>query len=226
MTQNTTFVTNLLEYHVLSGIFTSTKFTTSPTFATTVLVASNSTSGIINQKVELVKSNNAAIILSGFRQESTVSTADLAFDGGVLHIVDTVLTIPDTTSVTVLDTGLTSLAGALIQTKMLAGVDELKDCTIFAPSNAAFSAVGMVIEGANTELLSNVLEYHVVMGTAAHSTDLMGMAVANGGSVLLRSLQGTPITVRAENGQLFVNSAKITTPDVITSNGVIHIIDK
>jgi transforming growth factor-beta-induced protein len=221
MTQNTTFVTNLLEYHVLSGVFTASKFTTTPTFATSVLV-----SGTSNLKVELVEMTNTPMILSGFKQQSLVSQADILFSGGVIHVVDTVLTIPDKNSVTALDTGLTSLAGALVRTNMLTGVDALQGATVFAPSNSAFSAVSAVVSGTDTELLGDVLEYHIVEGMVAHSSDLMSMAMANGGTTTLRSLQGGTITVRAENGQLFVNSARITNPDVLTSNGVVHIIDK
>ncbi|KAI0130109.1 beta-Ig-H3/fasciclin [Xylariales sp. AK1849] len=223
MTQNTTFVTTLLEYHVLSGMFSSSTFSTTPVFASSVLTTS-STLGTSAQKVELIESNKEALVLSGFKQASRVSKADIMFDGGVLHVIDTVLTIPESPSVTALDTGLTSLAGALVKTNMLAGVDSLKDATIFAPSNAAFSAVGNVVTAADMELLSDVLDYHVVTGSVMHSTDLMRLT-SNGGSTTLRTLQGGSVTVRQENGALYVNGAEIMLADVLTSNGVVHVID-
>ncbi|KAI1865249.1 hypothetical protein JX265_008296 [Neoarthrinium moseri] len=226
MAKNTTFLTNLLEYHIASGVMTAAMFTNTPQFASTALTLPSTASGTIRtQMVELVKSNADALVVSGFRQVSRVSKADLFFDGGVLHIIDTVLTVPDTTSATALDTGLTSLAGALARTGMVAGVDALRQATVFAPSNEAFREVGNVVESADMEFLSSVLDYHVVMGTAAHSTELMQMVGASGGSAKLLTAQGGMLTVREENGDLYVNNAKVILADMLTSNGVVHIID-
>jgi uncharacterized surface protein with fasciclin (FAS1) repeats len=84
----------------------------------------------------------------------------------------------------------------------------------------------LLIMDATDEFLSNVLEYHVVVGPVAHSSELKAMVAAGGGQAKLATLQGGMITVREENGALFVNNAKIVTPDVLTSSGVVHIIDK
>jgi transforming growth factor-beta-induced protein len=225
MVKNTTFLTNLLEYHVVQGLVSSSMFSTTPIFASTALQV-QSAAGTSSQMVELVKSNTDALVVSGLKQVSRVTTADVFFDGGVLHIVDSVLTEPDLNSVTALDTGLTSLAGALTKTNMLASVDALKGATIFAPSNAAFIQVGNVVEAASNELLSNVLDYHIVTGGVVHSTELMNMASANGGTTMLRTLQGGTLTVRYVNGGLYINNAEITIADILTSNGVVHVIDK
>ena len=56
-------------------------------------------------------------------------------------------------SVTAVNMGLTSLAGALTKTNMVTAVDGLSDVT-FAPSNAAFEAIGSAAEGASVEDLS------------------------------------------------------------------------
>jgi uncharacterized surface protein with fasciclin (FAS1) repeats len=66
---------------------------------------------------------------------------DITFTNGVLHIVDTVLTLPITPSFTAVDSNLTALAGALTATNLLSTVDTLRDVTIFAPSNVAFQAM-------------------------------------------------------------------------------------
>lgn len=153
-------------------------------------------------------------------------------------------------SVTAVDMGLTSLAGALTKTNMVTAVDGLSDVTIFAPSNAAFEAIGSAAEGASTEDLSTILSYHVLHGgeMAMFSTNLlMGGTAMTGttmampgmeGSMPMRrqamtstpmsfaTLQGGNINVRMENGKVFVNSAMVTTADIIVSNGVIHVIDK
>ncbi len=143
------------------------------------------------------------------------------FDGGVLHIVDTVLTVPDTPANTAIDTGLTSLAGALSQAQLVQAVNALSDVTIFAPSNAAFEAIGTGLNAVQQSDLANILEYHVLTQPVRFSTDLLSQ---NQQSFL--TLMGQNLTVRKQNGQVFVNSAKVILADVLTANGVVHVIDK
>lgn len=220
MANNTVLVTALLQYHVVSGTVMSSGFSGTPMFAPTMLMTpfANVTGG---QKVELLKENNMAMIFSGFKQMSTVTQADITFSGGVLHIVDTVLTIPDTPAATAVDMGLTSLAGALVEANLVSGVDALTDATIFAPSNAAFEAIGSAAEALSPQDLGSVLEYHVLMNQVRFSTNL-----ASASEMSLVTLAGQNITVRFEDGQLFVNSAKVIVADIITANGVVHVIDK
>lgn len=59
--------------------------------------------------------------------------------------------------------------------------------------------------------------YHVVP-TRAFSVDLID-------NQKLKTLQGRELTIRIKNGLVFVNGARVITSDVITSNGVIHVID-
>lgn len=154
-------------------------------------------------------------------------------------------------SVTAVDMGLTSLAGALTKTNMVTAVDGLSDVTIFAPSNDAFERIGSAAESASVTDLSTILSYHVLHGgdMAMFSTNLlMGMSTMSGTTMAMpagmegmpmrrqsmttstpmtfATLQGGNINVRMENGKVFVNSAMVTTADIIVSNGVIHVIDK
>lgn len=162
--------------------------------------------------------------------------------------VDKVLTIPMSPSVTAVDMGLTSLAGALTKTNMVTAVDGLSDATIFAPSNKAFEAIGSAAEGASVTDLSSILSYHVLHGSdmAMFSTSLLMGSSASGTTMAMagmegmnmkrqamtstpmsfETLQGGNLNVRMENGKVFVNSAMVTTADIIVSNGVIHVIDK
>lgn len=142
--------------------------------------------------------------------------------------------------------GLTSLAGALTKTNMVMAVDSLSDVTIFAPSNQAFENIGSAAESASVMDLSTILSYHVLHGgdMAMFSTNLlMGSSAMSGTTMAMpgmemrrqamtstpmtfATLQGGNINVRMENGKVFVNSAMVTTADIIVSNGVIHVIDK
>lgn len=95
--------------------------------------------------------------------------------------------------------------------------------TVFAPTNAAFEklpegTVDTLLLPENKDQLTGVLTYHVVAGryTAADLTD--GMT--------LTTVQGQTLTITMENGAVMVNGeAMVETADVISSNGVTHVID-
>ena len=45
-------------------------------------------------------------------------------------------------------------------------------------------------------------------------------------SQVVRTLNGLSVTIVKRNGAVYVNDAMVVTPDVIGSNGVVHIVDK
>lgn len=139
----------------------------------------------------------------------------------MVHVIDTVLTVPATPGQTAINTGLTSLAGALAAAGLVDPVNALTDITIFAPSNDAFRAIGSAIPALSTQDLVTILGYHVLTQPIRFSTDLLA-----GDQITLSTLQGSNITVRRDGAQVFVNSAKVVLADVLTSNGVVHVLDK
>ena len=91
--------------------------------------------------------------------------------------------------------------------------------TVFAPTDEAFAALPEgTVEGllADTEALTKVLTYHVVPGKVM-STDLSEGLMAD-------TVEGSAVTITLANGPM-VDGANIVTPDIETSNGVIHVID-
>lgn len=142
---------------------------------------------------------------------------DLNFPGGVLHIIDTVLTIPESDAATAAAANLTALTGALTQAKLVSTVDSLHDVTIFAPSNAAFQAIGSTVGNLSTAQLAQILEYHVINGTVGYSSSLTNST--------LMAVSGGSVTITVENGTVYVNSARVIVPDVLVANGVVHVID-
>jgi transforming growth factor-beta-induced protein len=161
-------------------------------------------------------------IFSGLKEKSTVTTANIMFNGGVIHILDTVLTMPLSPSNSAIDSELTALAGGLTTTNLVSAVDNLKDVTIFAPSNKAFQDIGSVVPSLSTMQLANILEYHVINGTVGYSS-LLTTGLANES---FPTLMGQRLNVEAVDGKVFVNSAQVTITDIIVSNGVMHVLDK
>ena len=117
-------------------------------------------------------------------------------------------------------------------------VDTLKGpgpFTVFAPVNAAFAmlpagTVDTLLMPENKPALVKVLTYHVVAGriTAAMLTKM----IADGrGMATLKSVEGEPLTATVIAGVVTVTDGKggmahVTTPDVLQSNGVIHVVDR
>jgi uncharacterized surface protein with fasciclin (FAS1) repeats len=94
--------------------------------------------------------------------------------------------------------------------------------TIFAPTNAAFSAlpagtVDGLLKPEKKADLTKILTYHVVAG-AVKAADLK-----DGQKV--KTLQGGELTVSIKDGKVKINGANVTAADLSGSNGVIHVID-
>jgi len=93
--------------------------------------------------------------------------------------------------------------------------------TVFAPTDAAFAALDPTflanLVNNDTANLTKILTYHVVTGKTM-STDL-----SNG--MRVKTVQGKQITIKIENGKVYIDNAMVTTADIACSNGVIHVID-
>lgn len=93
--------------------------------------------------------------------------------------------------------------------------------TVFAPTDAAFAKLP---ERKLDALLSSkaklkaVLLYHVAAGRLAAADVVERSSV--------KTLNGKRVRVRVEDENVFLNRAKVTTPDVMASNGVIHVINR
>jgi uncharacterized surface protein with fasciclin (FAS1) repeats len=96
--------------------------------------------------------------------------------------------------------------------------------TVFAPTNAAFAKLPKATlqkVGSNPALLKKVLLYHVVKGKAPAAT----VVTLNGKQV--KTLAGPSVKVSVRGGKVFLNgSTQVTKTDVMTSNGVIHVINR
>jgi uncharacterized surface protein with fasciclin (FAS1) repeats len=104
-------------------------------------------------------------------------------------------------------------------------VDTLKGegpFTVFAPTDEAFAALPAgTVEGLleDPEALKQILLYHVVSGNVT-AEQVVGLTSAD-------SVAGPAIKIAVVDGKVMLNdSATVVTPDVMASNGVIHVIDQ
>jgi uncharacterized surface protein with fasciclin (FAS1) repeats len=102
-------------------------------------------------------------------------------------------------------------------------VDTLKGAgpfTVFAPTDEAFAKLPAgTVEGLLKDLtkLKKILTYHVVSGKVM-AADVVKLKSA-------KTVEGSDVKIDASNGGVKINDSTVTTPDVATDNGVIHIID-
>ena len=100
-------------------------------------------------------------------------------------------------------------------------VDTLKGdgpFTVFAPNDEAFAKLPAgTVEGllADPTKLAAILTYHVVSGKTVAADVTAGS---------LATVQGQSLTVDTSDG-VSINNAKVIAADVMTTNGVIHVID-
>ena len=209
----------LLKYHVVAGKVMAADVV-KLSFAKTLADGLNVSIRVENGKV--------------FVNDSQVIITDIPCANGVIHVIDTVLSKKTTyellkgskkfnTLISVLDAA--GLDAAVLAT--LSGTDPF---TIFAPTDVAFAKLPAVtlayyLNPDNLSILQELLKYHVVAGKVM-AADIIN-AIADGSvSTYLTTLAVKSISVSMENGNVILNnSAKVTTTDVLGSNGVIHVID-
>jgi uncharacterized surface protein with fasciclin (FAS1) repeats len=110
--------------------------------------------------------------------------------------------------------GFTTLVSAVGTAGLTATLNGTGPFTVFAPSNAAFSAITVPSDPA---VLGNILKYHVVSGkilsSALPTSYATGVVTLNGDSVYAK---------RFSSGNAYVNGVKVETANVDASNGVVH----
>lgn len=93
--------------------------------------------------------------------------------------------------------------------------------TVFAPTDDAFAQLP---EGTLDSLLQNIpklkriVAYHVAFGDV-RSDDLVEIEEAE-------TVEGSVLAIESADGKVKVNDANVLKTDILTDNGVIHVIDK
>ena len=205
-------LTDILLYHVVAGAV--------PSSAVTECMSATAVNG---QSLSFTVGDT--VMVNG----ATVTLADVNTSNGVIHVIDKVLSPTDTPNDlprTAQCTGVhNSLVAAVIQAELLATLQGEGPFTLFAPTDQAFADAGIDLAALDTPegkaALTDILLHHVYSG-AVLSTDLTdGMVVqmVNGDNITLTVTTGMSASV-------LIGNATVTGADVMTSNGVIHVIDK
>lgn len=156
-----------------------------------------------------------------FINEAQIVLTDIEAANGVIHVIDTVI-LPGKTIVDVAlnDGRFTTLATALQAADLVETLQGEGPFTVFAPTDDAFAKLPAgTVESLLKDIptLKNILLYHVVSG-AVKSDQVVTLTSAD-------SVLGKPVTIKVENGKVFINDAQVVIVDIVAKNGIIHVID-
>ncbi|MCF8363603.1 MAG: fasciclin domain-containing protein [Prolixibacteraceae bacterium] len=114
-----------------------------------------------------------------------------------------------------------TLETALLEAELVDDLSGDGPFTVFAPTDAAFEALPEGVLNAlladPTGELADILLYHVI-DSKVMSGDLSDGMTAT-------TLNGKDVTVTINNDGVFINDSKVTTADIQSDNGVVHVID-
>ena len=118
---------------------------------------------------------------------------------------------------------LSTLASALRQAGLVKTLSSTGPYTVFAPDNESFEALPNgtledLMKDENKQELADILNNHVIAGqiTAENLQD---------GS-MLKTIGGQQLKVTKRGEETMINGAKVKQADKMSSNGVIHVVDK
>jgi len=157
-----------------------------------------------------------------------VVTTDIEASNGIIHVIDTVILPRKDIVDTAAEAG---KFGTLVQAVRAAGlVETLRGdgpFTVFAPVDDAFAAIpSEKLEAllADEEALGSVLTYHVVPSRILAADVQPGHEAK---TIVVKTVQGGELRIEIqEDGSIRVNDANVVMRDVLTSNGVIHVVDR
>jgi len=212
---------DILQFHVIQGNVSSTDAIALDGTSAEMLSGSLLRIDVVNSSVVLSLNGN---------REATVTITDIEASNGVIHVIDAVLNPNDSVETivqTAVDNGsFTLLAAALTEADLVDTLEGTGPFTVFAPTDAAFNAIGIfsAADLPDDPALTDLLTYHVYDGSV-----LATAAIALSGSNV-PMLSGDLMSIDFDDPDLVLNQgggreATVVTPNVLASNGVIHVID-
>ncbi|MBK8172466.1 MAG: fasciclin domain-containing protein [Sandaracinaceae bacterium] len=207
---------NVLLYHVVSGSVASSA------------VPAKAASLSMNQygdPLTLLFNTASGVSING---SVNVVIADVHATNGIVHVVDEVL-LPMNVVDAATAAGLTGLLGAVTAASEISAGVSVADAlgaqapyTVFAPTNAAFTAIESTLSTLTADQVRDVLLYHVLDTTAFPAPVLAADLPAT--VTDLQTLLGPDASFDPTVTPPTIDGAQIVTTDIIVTNGVVHVV--
>lgn len=214
---------SILQYHVLgarrSGADLTAAAGTQPTLYNFAGAATRLTVGTVG----------GVTLTDAVLTSARVTQADVGASNGVVHVIDKVLVPPGLLNVVQmaqLNPAFSQLVGAVASRGLVPTLSGAGPFTVFAPTNAAFTAIQSTVASLTPAQLSTVLTYHVLGAQVLSSQIPFGTPVTTLAAPRTITITAGPAPAIASIADSTATPARITAVDVRASNGVIHVIDK
>jgi len=223
-------ITEVLTYHVVPAKATASDLSQGESLPT-VFTAHNLTVDTITPDVTIKPDGVGAA-------DAKVITPNVMATNGVVHIVNAVLVpnlatpspAPPVATMNIVELAqatpaLSNLTALLVAHGLVDTLSGAGPFTVFAPTNDAFAAAADVIAGLTDDQITQVLTYHVVPAEATASDLTQGESlptVFTAHNLTVDTI--TPDVTIKPDGQGAAD-AKVITPNVMATNGVVHVVD-
>jgi uncharacterized surface protein with fasciclin (FAS1) repeats len=214
---------NILQYHVLAARRSAADLTaaagTQPTLYNFAGAATRLSVG----------TTGGVTLTDAVLTSARVTQADVGASNGVVHVIDKVLVPPGVLNVVQmaqLNPAFSSLVGAVVSRGLVPTLSGAGPFTVFAPTNAAFTAAAGTIATLTPAQVSTVLTYHVLGSQVLSSQIPFGTPVTTVAAPRTITITAGPAPAIASIADSTTTPARITAVDIRGSNGVIHVIDK
>ena len=213
-------LTDILLYHVVSG----------EVLAEQALELGEAET-LQGQSVEITFDEGNILIPGGlaFVNDARIRITDIQASNGVIHVIDRVIlpseeaeeeSMGSIVDIAVADGRFTTLVAALQAAELVETLSGEGPFTVFAPTDDAFAklpegTVEALLE--DIPALTDILLYHVVSGEVL-AADVVELESAE-------TVLGESVSIRVEDGNVYINDSMVIITDIMADNGVIHVID-
>lgn len=213
------FTVPILKYHFLEGMYDSESFT-NDAHATLVHTALTGLNMSQSAPVKLSRSENDRLVEGGLQLAAGVVNADIKFDGGLVHVLNSTLVAPHNISATAFMNQLYEFLEVMESSDMVGTMEDLHDATIFLPQDAAWQKYKSLLGLMSPAQVAKVLGYHAVKGDVLYQQTLTQTEQT------YTTIEGNTITVSTDGvGNVLVNGVSVIKENLVWYGGVAHIID-
>ena len=125
------------------------------------------------------------------------------------------------------DAQFSTLVSALSRVNLVSVLDGTGQFTVFAPTNDAFTALGVDLNTLTDAQLTEILLYHVIDGEIASTAIADGQTYASSETATGPGGERLSILIEKDaNGVVINANANVIAADIDASNGIIHVVDK
>ena len=214
------FTVPVLKYHFLEGVHNSPSFSEGnhAALAHTALTGLNETA---SAPVKLFQRDSSYLAEGGLQLSATLVDADITFDGGILHTLNSTLVAPHNISATAFMNGLYKFLEIMEKSDMVGDLESVHDGTLFLPTDAAWQRYQSVMSSMTPAEVADVLRYHAIEGSVLYHSDL------SEDKQEIKSKEGRSLALDTDaQGNVRVNGILAIKEDLIWYGGVAYVINE